>query len=116
VGELRGSDLKVVGEQLGREPTTPFTVVARCPDGQPLVIRNRPIDAEGRPFPTLFWLTCPVAVKAISRVESSGAIARFNERVEADARFAAALAATHEAYAIERARALPEAKAWGAGA
>jgi exopolyphosphatase/guanosine-5'-triphosphate,3'-diphosphate pyrophosphatase len=113
VGELRGSDLTIVAEQLGRAPTTPFTVVARCPDGHPLVIRNHPIDADGRPFPTLYWLTCPQAVKAVSRVESGGAIAELNDRVGSDPAFADALAVTHEAYAAERARAVPRAGGWG---
>jgi exopolyphosphatase/guanosine-5'-triphosphate,3'-diphosphate pyrophosphatase len=102
VGELRGSDLSIVREQLGREPTTPFTVVARCADGHPLVIRNEPVDAEGRPFPTLFWLTCPAAVKAVSRVEADGSIARLNERAESDREFAAALTRAHVEYAVER--------------
>jgi exopolyphosphatase / guanosine-5'-triphosphate,3'-diphosphate pyrophosphatase len=113
VGELRGSDLTLVRQQLGREPTTPFTVVARCPHGHPLVIRNHPVDADGHPFPTLFWLTCPAAVKAISRLESAGAIARLNERLETDGNFTAALEAAHRAYAAERARVVPEAGAWG---
>jgi hypothetical protein len=87
VGELRGSDLAIVRDQLGREPTTRFTVVARCPDGHPLVIRNEPVDADGHPFPTLFWLTCPAAVRAVSRVEAEGWIARLNERIEHDPAF-----------------------------
>ena len=44
--------------------------------GHPLVIRNAPIDADGHPFPTTYWLTCPDAVKAVSRVESEGWIAQ----------------------------------------
>jgi exopolyphosphatase/guanosine-5'-triphosphate,3'-diphosphate pyrophosphatase len=103
MGETRGSDLSLVAVQLGREPTTPFTVVARCPGGHPLVIRNRPYDAERRPFPTLFWLTCPDGVRAVSRLESEGWIARLNTRAEDDAAFAAALEAAHAAYARERA-------------
>ena len=51
-GELRAADLATVAEQLGREPTIPFTVVARCTGGHPLVIRNAPVDADGAPFPT----------------------------------------------------------------
>ncbi|HEX5950756.1 MAG TPA: DUF501 domain-containing protein, partial [Actinomycetota bacterium] len=113
MGELRGTDLTLVRQQLGRDPTTPFTVVARCPDGHPFVIRNHPVDAEGHPFPTLFWLTCPAAVRAVSRVESRGAIARVNDRLEADETFAEALDAAHRAYAAERARAVPEAAGWG---
>ncbi|MGZ4154874.1 MAG: DUF501 domain-containing protein [Actinomycetota bacterium] len=104
MGETRGSDLLLVAAQLGREPTTPFTVVARCPGGHPLVIRNRPFDAEGRPFPTLFWLTCADAVRAVSRLESEGSIARLNERAEHDEDFSAALERAHRAYAVERAR------------
>lgn len=113
MGELRGSDLAIVREQLGREPTIAFTVVARCPDGHPLVIRNHPFDATGSPFPTVFWLTCPSAARAVSRLESGGAIARFNELAETDRGFAGTLAAAHEAYAAERARVAPEAIGWG---
>ncbi len=113
MGERRGSDLRIVREQLGREPTTPFTVVARCVGEHPLVIRNAPIDADGRPFPTLFWLTCPDAVKAVSRVEASGAIAELNARADTDAAFASSVSRAHEAYARERARDDHGAKASG---
>ena len=82
MGELRGSDLGIVAEQLGREPTIPFVVVARCADGHPLVIRNAATDAGGRPFPTTYWLTCAAAVRAVSRQEADGWITRINERVE----------------------------------
>jgi exopolyphosphatase/guanosine-5'-triphosphate,3'-diphosphate pyrophosphatase len=113
VGERRARDIEQVQQQLGRAPTTPFTVVARCAPGHPLGIRNEPLDAEGHPFPTLFWLTCPDAVRAVARLESSGEIARFNQRAEADPSFAAELARAHEEYAVERARTLPDARAWG---
>lgn len=113
MGELRGSDLSAVREQLGREPTIPFTVVARCADGHPLAIRNEPVDAHGDPFPTLFWLTCPEAVKAISRLESAGSIGELNARADADPAFAEAIARAHEAYARERARGFPGADAHG---
>jgi exopolyphosphatase/guanosine-5'-triphosphate,3'-diphosphate pyrophosphatase len=107
MGELRGSDLTTVREELGREPTTPFVVMVRCPDGHPLVIRNEPVDADGRPFPTRFWLTCPVAVKAVSRLESEGAISEVNERIVSDPAFAAAVERAHREYALERDAARP---------
>ncbi len=108
--ELRGSDLVAVREQLGREPTVPFSVVARCTGGHPLVIRNAPRGADDAPFPTTYWLTCPSAVKAVARIEASGAIARFNERERTDPVFAADLRSAHEAYAADRARELSEAR------
>jgi hypothetical protein len=111
--ELRAADIEAVREQLGREPATPFVVVCRCTGGHPLVIRNAPLDANGDPFPTTFWLTCPTAVKAVARLESRGWIARLNERAVNDAAFGAALEAAHDAYAAERARDLPEARDWG---
>jgi exopolyphosphatase/guanosine-5'-triphosphate,3'-diphosphate pyrophosphatase len=110
VGERRGSDLRIVREQIGREPTTPFTVVARCTREHPLVIRNEPIDTEGKPFPTLFWLTCPDAVRTVSRIEAGGAIAELNRRADDDAAFAGAIERAHEAYARERAREFPGAE------
>jgi exopolyphosphatase/guanosine-5'-triphosphate,3'-diphosphate pyrophosphatase len=113
VGELRGSDLSIVREQLGREPTVSFTVVARCPGGHPLVIRNAPVDGDGHPFPTLFWLTCPVAVKAAARLEAEGWIGRWNSRAEKDDLLATALATAHEEYARERSRGFPQTLAWG---
>jgi exopolyphosphatase / guanosine-5'-triphosphate,3'-diphosphate pyrophosphatase len=108
VAELRGSDLSIVREQLGREPTVPFTVAARCPGGHPLVIRNAPLDQDGHPFPTLFWLTCPVAVKAAARLEAEGWIRRWNARAEKDEALATALATAHQEYARERSRGFPQ--------
>ncbi|HET9672713.1 MAG TPA: DUF501 domain-containing protein [Actinomycetota bacterium] len=107
--ELRAKDLDAVREQLGREPTVPFSVVARCGEGHPLVIRNRPLDAAGHPFPTIYWLTCPAAVKAVSAVESEGAIAR----LERDPEVAGRLEAIHDAYARERAELWSDAGSWG---
>jgi hypothetical protein len=93
--ELRASDLEAVREQLRREPSVPFSVVARCTGGHPLVIRNRPLDADGHPFPTIYWLTCPAAVAAVSRVEAEGWIAKLNE----DGSMAPSTEAAHRAYA-----------------
>jgi exopolyphosphatase/guanosine-5'-triphosphate,3'-diphosphate pyrophosphatase len=107
--ELRASDLDAVREQLGREPTVPFSVVARCSDGHPLVIRNRPLDAEGHPFPTMYWLTCPAAVKAVSTLESEGWISR----LAADRAFADAVDSSHARYAAERGDLLAGAERWG---
>ncbi|MEW6059893.1 MAG: DUF501 domain-containing protein [Actinomycetota bacterium] len=109
MGELHSKDVDTIREQLGREPSVPFEVSARCPGGHPLVIRNRPYDAGGKPFPTLYWLTCPEAAKRVSTLESEGWIGRLNERAEVEERFAAALDSAHDEYARERARTTPAA-------
>ena len=107
--ELRAADLEAVRQQLGREPTTPFFVMARCTGGHPLAIRNRPLDADGNPVPTIYWLTCPDAVRAVSRVESEGWIGRLGD----DPTVAASVAEAHRAYAMERGEMLPGAEEWG---
>jgi exopolyphosphatase/guanosine-5'-triphosphate,3'-diphosphate pyrophosphatase len=107
--ELRAKDFEAVRRQLGREPTTPFSVIARCSDAHPMVIRDRPLDAAGDPFPTIYWLTCPEAVKAVSRVESDGWIARLG----ADPAIAAGVEEAHRAYAVERGEIVAGAEAWG---
>lgn len=102
-----------MAEQLGREPLTEFSVMARCGDGHPLVIRNHPVDRNGDPFPTLYWLTCPAAVKSVARLESEGWIKRLEERSRSDPEFGAALDAAHRRYAEERGWWSPGAEAWG---
>jgi exopolyphosphatase / guanosine-5'-triphosphate,3'-diphosphate pyrophosphatase len=102
-----------VAEQLGREPLTEFSVVARCGDGHPLVIRNHPVDRDGKPFPTLYWLICPAAVKSVARLESEGWIRRLEERSRSDPEFGAELDEAHHRYAAERGRWAHGAEAWG---
>ena len=88
-------------------------MVVRCGVGHPLVIRNHPVDVHGNPFPTVYWLTCPEAVKAVSRLESQGWIKRLDQEVELDPNLRAALRHAHEAYAADRGRFHPGAEAWG---
>jgi exopolyphosphatase / guanosine-5'-triphosphate,3'-diphosphate pyrophosphatase len=87
--------------------------VARCGPAHPLVIQNHPVDAAGDPFPTLYWLTCPAAVRAVSRLEADGWIRRLEQRTKEDAGFGEDLDAAHRSYAAERARLAPEAGGWG---
>ena len=73
------------------------------------MIRNRPVDADAHPFPTIYWLTCPEAVKAVSRVESEGWIARLAE----DPAIAEGIEPAHRSYAAERGEMLAGAEEWG---
>ncbi|HJR44437.1 MAG TPA: DUF501 domain-containing protein [Actinomycetota bacterium] len=56
----------------------------RCHLGVPMVIENHPVLEDGSPFPTLYWLTCPVLVKRASKLESEGWMSSLNERLESD--------------------------------
>jgi hypothetical protein len=67
-------------------------VAARCPHGFPAVVEVLPVDEGGRPFPTLYYLTCPTAVAAIGALESADGVERFQRAVDADDGLRAALA------------------------
>jgi hypothetical protein len=41
--------------------------VARCHLGLPVVIQVPPRLDDGTPFPTLYWLTCPLATTLIAQ-------------------------------------------------
>ncbi len=71
-------DLSVVLIQLNRIPKNALEVVRRCSFGFPTVIKSFPI-LDGKPFPTLYWLTCPFMRTQISKIESNGGIKRYEE-------------------------------------
>jgi hypothetical protein len=95
-------DREVVAAQLDREPRSPVEVVARCHLGLPVVIAVPPHLDDGTPFPTRFWLTCPLASRRIGRIESTGGVRQMERRIEEDDRFAEAHRAAMAAYAAER--------------
>ena len=79
-----GRDLQILAGQLDRQPRDVNAIACRCPFGYPAVIETGPVLA-GEPNPTLFYLTCPSVVKAVSQVESGGAVKRFKEACRDDA-------------------------------
>ena len=85
-------DRRVVEAQLGRPVRGRWAVARRCHLGVPMVIENHPRLDDGSPFPTLFWLTCPVLIKRMSRLEAGGEMAALSERLEREPPFRARLA------------------------
>jgi hypothetical protein len=90
------ADRAVVEAQVGRPLRGAWAVARRCHLGLPMVIENHPRLADGSPFPTLFWLTCPLLVRRAGRLESEGAMADLNERLARDPAFRARLEAALE--------------------
>ncbi|MGY1649729.1 DUF501 domain-containing protein [Geodermatophilus sp. SYSU D01119] len=93
---------ETVGRQLGRPPRAVRAVAHRCPCGQPDVVQTSPRLEDGTPFPTLYYLTCPRASAAASRLESAGRMREWQEELGTDPDLAAAYLAAHEAYLAER--------------
>ena len=73
------ADADTVARQLGRKPRGQWAVARRCHLGVPMVIESHPVLEDGSPFPTLFWLTCPLLSKRASALESEGRMSGLNE-------------------------------------
>jgi hypothetical protein len=95
------ADLDAVERQLGRQPRGVAEVAHRCPCGEPDVLRTQPRLADGTPFPTTYYATCPRLTGAISTLESEGLMREMSDRLADDATLRAAYARAHEDY-LER--------------
>lgn len=85
-------DCDLVELQLGRRPRAFRRVVVRCPFGSPAVTEQNAYDESGDPFPTMYYVTCPQLVAAISRLEAAGGVERWSEAAQAEPRLAESLA------------------------
>ena len=97
------ADLAAVAAQLGRSPRGARAVAHRCPCGLPDVVETTPRLADGTPFPTLYYLTCPRATAAVSALESAGLMREMTARLGTDDELAARYRAAHERYLSHRA-------------
>jgi hypothetical protein len=95
-------DRQVIEAQIGRPLRAESDVVSRCHLGLPVVIRVPPILDDGTPFPTLYWLSCPLASTRIGRLEGAGGVKRMEAKAESDEDFGKALEAAHRSYENER--------------
>ncbi|MBE6484999.1 MAG: DUF501 domain-containing protein [Actinomycetaceae bacterium] len=100
---VRDGDPALIAKQLGRLPRGLVGVGARCVCGAPAVTVTSPRLPDGTPFPTLFYLTLPWVVRAVSRLEAAGEMVRFNDRLASDTEFAAAYELAHHSYLQRRA-------------
>lgn len=100
-------DRAVVAAQLQRPLRSDVAVAARCPLGLPVVAVVPPVLDDGTPFPTRYWLSCPLANRRVGRIESAGGVRALQRHAEGTPGFAQRLAAAHRRYAAERDAAVP---------
>ncbi len=98
------ADLAAVSAQLGRPVRDVVAVAHRCPCGLPDVVATAPRLADGTPFPTTYYLTCPRASSAIGTLEAQGVMKDMTARIEADRELALAHRAAHVDYLRRRAQ------------
>ena len=87
---------------LGREPRGEYEVVVRDEAGEPVVIRNAPLLADGTPMPTLYWLVGDGLREEVSRLEAAGGVRAAEAAVDP-----AELRRAHDDYARQRDALLP---------
>jgi hypothetical protein len=111
------ADLQAAAQQLGRAVRGVIGVAARCACGAPAVLVTRPRLDDGSPFPTLYYLSLPSAVAAMSTLEAGGAMARFTALLADDPELRSRYAQAHERYLADRDRveAVPEIAGVSAG-
>jgi hypothetical protein len=100
--EHSDEDRAVVEAQLGRPVRGRWAVAARCHLGVPMVIESYPRLDDGSPFPTLFWLTCPVLVRRVSGLEATGRMAELTDRLAGDDSLRRRLESALDRYATRR--------------
>lgn len=94
-------DLHIVSQQLGRPARSMLEVSARCICGNPVVVKTKPRLDDGTPFPTLYYLTHPLATASMSRLESAGLMVQWSELLK-DEEIAASYKKAHESYLSQR--------------
>lgn len=77
-------------------------VAARCHLGVPMVIESHPVLEDGSPFPTLYWLTCPILNKRVSTLESEGSMNDVTDRLRTDPSLQRRLADAIDRYRAQR--------------
>lgn len=97
------ADIAAIAIQLGREPRDLHGIAYRCPCGNPAVVETLPRLADGTPFPTFYYATCPNLTSAISTLENSELMSDMNRRLEVDAELSGAYHAAHDDYLAARA-------------
>ena len=97
------ADVAAVSAQLGRPARDVLAVASRCGCGLPQVVSTAPRLADGTPFPTFYYLTCPTLNSAISTLESEGVMAAMQQRLAEDPALAAGYRTAHERYLAARA-------------
>ena len=101
--EAATEDVEAVRALIGRAPRTAFDVVVRSRDGAPVVIRNAPLERDGTPMPTRYWLVGPVEIAAVGHLEAAGGVRRAESEIDA-----AAIADAHARHGAERDADIPE--------
>jgi uncharacterized protein len=97
-------DAELAARMIGRPLRGRSAVAVRCGWGLPAVLRVSPQLDDGTPFPTMFWLSCPIANKHVGRLEADGVMAGLADRLQREPELAASYRAAAGRYVAARNR------------
>lgn len=97
----------LITEQLGRTPRGLEAIVAVDGEDTPLVLQVAPL-VDDKPFPTFYWLSSPLLIKALSRLEAKGVIKSLEAQLKDDDVLMTAYQASHQDYVARRWAAMSE--------
>ncbi|MCD4550272.1 MULTISPECIES: DUF501 domain-containing protein [unclassified Schaalia] len=98
------ADIDTLRQQLDRIPRGVIGIGARCVCGRPTVVVTAPRLEDGSPFPTMFYLTHPGAVKGCSTLEAEKTMEQLNDWLAEDDQAREAYKRAHEDYISRRRR------------
>ncbi len=76
------NEKKTVEAQLDRSVRSDINVTTKCHFNLPVVIKVPPNLDDGTPFPTSYWLTCPMYNKKVGSLESHGMIKELDKQLK----------------------------------
>ena len=95
-------DKKIVEVQIDRTLRSDVIVSSRCHFNFPTAIKVPPNLNDGTPFPTTYWLTCPMYNKKIGSLESEGLIAQLDNEILINPKLKTAWSERQASYQQER--------------
>jgi uncharacterized protein len=101
-------DAAIAERMIGRPLRGRSAAAVRCAWGLPAVLRVQPQLEDGTPFPTTFWLSCPLANQHCGRLEASGAMHELTGSLADDPDLGRAYAEAHQRYVAFRDRLGPK--------
>ena len=96
------TDAELAAKMIGRPLRGRSATAVRCGWGLPAVLRVDPALGDGTPFPTLFWLSCPIASRAVGRLEAAGVMQDLSHRLRDEPELASEYAAASTRYVSAR--------------
>ena len=98
------SEKKIVEIQLKRNLRSEISVLTKCHFGLPVAIGIPKNLNDGTPFPTMYWLSCPMFVKKVSKLESHGLIKELDQQLKKNRKLFRSWKRRQKSYEKERNR------------